>query len=512
MTAPAVELRHITKRFGPVLATDAVDFTLVTGEIHALCGENGAGKSTLMRMLYGLLRPDAGTILVDGERVRRHSPAQAIARGIGMVHQHFTLVPTLTVAENLILGREPRRLGLLNLGAARAAVRQLMDRFALGLEPDRLVAELSVGEQQRVEIAKVLHRGARVLVLDEPTATLTTPEATQLFTILRELKAAGSSVVLITHKLDEVMSISDRVTVMRHGRVVARVETAATTPDAIAHAMVGHDLVPDPTRAGSPPSGGTPALEVEGLCVARPGGAAAVDDVSLSLRPGEILGIAGVEGNGQTELVEAIAGLHPIRRGRIRLGGANLGPAGVRARFAAGLAHIPEDRHRRGLVLDLTVAENLILGREGEVPALAFWPHALAARAVPVLERHDVRPARPQAAARTLSGGNQQKVVVARELGRQARVVLAAHPTRGVDVGAVARIWQELRAARAAGAAVLLVSADLAELFALSDRLLVMYRGRIAAEVDPRTASAEEVGLHMTGAAAAAPRDAGAPP
>jgi general nucleoside transport system ATP-binding protein len=501
VTAPAVELRRVSKRFGSVLATDAVDFAVVGGEIHALCGENGAGKSTLMKILYGLLRPDAGTLLVDGEPLRRHSPAQAIARGIGMVHQHFTLVPTLTVAENLVLGREPRRFGLLNLGAARATVRRLMDRFALGLEPDRLVSDLSVGEQQRVEIAKVLHRGARVLVLDEPTAMLTPPEARQLFTILRELRAAGSAVVLITHKLDEVMRVSDRVTVMRHGRVVARFETAATTPEAIAHAMVGHDVVPDATRRGSPPSAAAPVLEVEDLTVDR-GGVLALDGVSLALRPGEILGIAGVEGNGQTELVEAIAGLRPVRRGCIRLAGTNLGPASVRARFAAGLAHVPEDRHRRGLVLDLTVAENLILGREDEVAALAFWPGALAARAAPVLERHDVRPARPEAAAGTLSGGNQQKVVVARELGRKARVVLAAHPTRGVDVGAVARIWQELRAVRATGAAVLLVSADLAELFALADRLLVLYRGRVAAELDPRTVTTDEVGLYMTGAGA----------
>jgi simple sugar transport system ATP-binding protein len=334
---------------------------------------------------------------------------------------------------------------------------------------------------------------------------LTPPEAAQLFTILAELKAAGSAVILITHKLDEVMRVSDRVTVMRHGRMVARLETRATTAEAIARAMVGHEVAPDRGHAGTPVAADAPpALEVVDLSVERSRGALAVAGVSLSVRPGEILGVAGVEGNGQTELVEVIAGLRPARRGRVRLGGVELGRVGVRARFAAGLAHVPEDRHRRGLVLDLTVAENLLLGREDEVSAFAFWPGRLAARAAPVLERHDVRPARPEAAARTLSGGNQQKVVVARELGRKARVVLAAHPTRGVDVGAVARIWQDLRAVRAAGAAVLLVSADLAELFALSDRLLVMYRGRVAAEVDPRTATPEEVGLHMTGAASEA--------
>ncbi|MBI5482541.1 MAG: ATP-binding cassette domain-containing protein, partial [Deltaproteobacteria bacterium] len=337
----------------------------------------------------------------------------------------------------------------------------------------------------------------------------------QLFTILRELKAAGAAVVLITHQLDEVMRVSDRVTVMRHGRVVARLETGATTPAVIARAMVGHDVVPDATNAGraAPDAGAAPVLQVEGLTVERRGGVPAVDGVSLALRPGEILGIAGVEGNGQTELVETIAGLRPARRGRVRLGGVDIDRAGVRARFAAGLAHVPEDRHRRGLVLDLTVAENLLLGRESEVAALAFWPGRLAARAAPVLERHDVRPALPEAAARTLSGGTQQKVVVARELGRRARVILAAHPTRGVDVGAVARIWQDLRAARAAGAAVLLVSADLAELFALADRLLVMYRGCVAAELDPRVVTPEEVGLYMTGATAGAPPAApGAPP
>ena len=505
MTAPAVELKGVTKRFGPVLAVGDVDFAAAAGEIHALCGENGAGKSTLMKILYGLLRPDAGAVLVDGVPLRRHSPAQAIDRGIGMVHPHFTLVPTLTVAENLALGREPRRLGLLDLGAARAAVLRLMERFALGLAPDRLVADLSVGEQQRVEIAKVLHRGARVLVLDEPTAVLTPPEAQQLFGILRELRAAGSAVVLITHKLDEVMQVSDRVTVMRHGRVVARLETRDTTPAAIARAMVGHEIAAEPNHTGAAPSPDVaPVLAVEDLTVETRAGVLALDHVSLELRPGEILGIAGVEGNGQTELVEALAGLRPARRGRVRLGGVDLGPAGVRARFAAGLAHVPEDRHRRGLVLDLSLAENLLLGREAEVGFFGFWPGALAARAAPVLERHDVRPARPEAAARTLSGGNQQKLVVARELGRHARVILAAQPTRGVDVGAVVRIWQDLRAARAAGAAVLLVSADLQELFTLADRLLVMYRGRVAAEVDPRTTTPEEVGLHMTGAAAEA--------
>ncbi|HEY3352675.1 MAG TPA: ABC transporter ATP-binding protein [Polyangia bacterium] len=506
MTSPALELRGVTKRFGAVLANDAVDLTAAAAEIHALCGENGAGKSTLMRIVYGLLAPDAGEILLHGEPLRRHAPAEAIARGLGMVHQHFTLVPTLTVAENLVLGCEPRRLGLFDRGAAAGAVRALMKRYDLGLEPDRLAGDLSVGEQQRLEIAKVLHRGADVLVLDEPTAVLTPPEVTQLFGILRELRQSGRAVVVITHKLDEVMAISDRITVMRRGRVVARMETPATSAEEVARAMVGHDVLPDATRAAPAAPDAPLLLEVDGLGVDRSPGVPALADVSLAVRAGEILGVAGVEGNGQTELVEAIMGLRPAARGRVRLGGVDLTPLEVRARLAAGLAHVPEDRHRRGLVLDLTVAENLVLGREDAIAApFGLWPATLARAAAPLLERYDVRPVAPGAAARALSGGNQQKLVLGRELARGARVILAAHPTRGVDVGAVARIWTELRAARAGGAAILLVSADLAEIFALADRILVLYRGRVAAAFDPHATTVDELGLAMTGAAAAAP-------
>jgi simple sugar transport system ATP-binding protein len=509
VTAPAIELRGVTKRFGALLANDHVDFAADAAEIHALCGENGAGKSTLMRILYGLLTPDAGELRLHGEPLRRHAPAQAIARGLGMVHQHFTLVPTLTVAENLVLGREPRRFGLLDRRAAGDAVRALMRRHDLGLAGGRLAGDLSVGEQQRLEIAKVLHRGASILVLDEPTAVLTPPEVGQLFGILRELKAGGCAVVLITHKLDEVMAISDRITVMRRGRVVARLATAATSAEAVARAMVGHEVEPDATREAPAAADAPVVLAVEGLRVERGRGAAALDDVSLTVRAGEILGVAGVEGNGQTELVEAIVGLRRAARGRVRLAGRDLGPLDVRARLAAGLAHVPEDRHRRGLVLDLTVAENLALGREDAVPGrLGLWPAALAANAAPLLERYDVRPVDPGAAARTLSGGNQQKLVLGRELGREAQVILAAHPTRGVDVGAVARIWSELRRARRAGAGILLVSADLAEIFALADRILVLFRGRIAAELDPRATTTEELGLYMTGVTPARAREA----
>jgi simple sugar transport system ATP-binding protein len=508
VTTPALELRGVTKRFGAVLANDAVDLAVTAGEIHALCGENGAGKSTLMRIAYGLLTPDAGEVLLDGAPLPPGSPAEAIRRGLGMVHQHFALVPTLTVAENLVLGAEPRRRGLFDRRAADAAVRTLEERYALGLAPTRLVGELNVGEQQRLEIAKVLHRGARVLVLDEPTAVLTPPEVRQLFGIVRELKRAGRAVVVITHKLDEVMALSDRITVLRRGRVVARLATAETTPAAVARAMVGHDLAPDATPAAPPPEGARIVLEVAHLTVARGRGAPAVDDVSLTVRAGEILGVAGVEGNGQTELVEALAGLTPAR-GRLLLDGRALGPLDVRARFAAGLAHVPEDRHRRGLVLDLTAGENLALGREDAIAApLGLWPGALARAAAPLLARYDVRPPDPAAPARAFSGGNQQKLVLARELARGARLILAAHPTRGVDVGAVARIWSELRAARGAGAAILLVSADLGEIFALADRIVVFYGGRVAATLDPRTASAEEVGRHMTGAAPGPPAEA----
>jgi len=496
-------MRNISKRFGLVRALAGVDVDIYAAEIHALCGENGAGKSTLMKILSGLLTPDEGEIFLWGTPFHGLSARQAIAQGIGMVHQHFTLVPPLSVAENIVLGCEPTRFGFLSHAEAAAAVARLEAYFSLGVDPKRPVEELTVGEKQRVEIAKALYRGAKILVLDEPTAVLTPREVRQLFDLLRRLAEGGTGIVLITHKLDEVMEASTRITVLRQGRTVARFFTANVSAPEVARAMVGENMLPSLEAGSREGRGGEPVLEVVHLTVKGRGDRPAVRDVSFEVRAGEVVGIAGVEGNGQSELVQAIVGLRRPSRGEIRILGSS--PGNVRSRLASGLAHIPEDRHTQGLILDMIVAENLVLGREWEVPFLGVGRRALSQRLAPVLDRHDIRPRRPDAAIRFLSGGNQQKVVVARELGRGARVIVAAHPTRGVDVGAVARIWQEIRTARSAGAGILLVSADLDEIFALTDRVLVMYGGTIVAALETARTSADEVGLSMTGATRGAP-------
>lgn len=514
----------IRKSFGAVEANRNANLEVARGEIHALVGENGAGKSTLMRILSGLHAPDAGTVRLDGRDVTGWSTRQAIAAGVGMVHQHFMLVPTLTVAENLVLGREPRRGFRLDRPRASAEVEALGRRTGLAIEPDRPVSDLSVGEAQRVEILKVLWRGARLLILDEPTAVLSPPEVRDLWAVLRRFTAEGSTVVLITHKLDEVMEVSDTVTVMRAGETVGRVATRDASPAAIARMMVGRDVVlagqttgtaqppratasegrregtrpPRPAIPGSPVP--VPALELRELVVTSASGRRAVDGVSLTLAPGEILGVAGVEGNGQTELVEAIAGLRPASSGSIHLGGRDLTRAGVRERGDAGLSHVPEDRHRRGLVLESTVAENLILGqqhrwsRRGVLDRAGIERHA-AGR----IAEFDVRPPDAALPAAALSGGNQQKVVIAREMARPFSVLLAAQPTRGVDVGAIEFIHARLRAAADSGCAVLLVSADLVEVLALADRVAVMYEGRFATVVARADASPEVLGPYMTG-------------
>lgn len=501
-----VSLHGIDKSFGPVRANHAASLDVARGEIHALVGENGAGKSTLMRVLSGMYTPSAGTMQVNGRDVTGWTTAQAIDAGVGMVHQHFMLVPTLTVAENIVLGREITSAGQLDRAGAERAVSELGTRTGLVVAPHRKVSDLSVGEAQRVEILKTLYRSARILILDEPTAVLSPPEVNELWRVLRQMREGGDTIVLITHKLDEVMAISDSVTVMRRGQTVGHVATRDTSPAELARLMVGRDVsltgaggtrVPAHTVRADP----RVALEVRDLTVADPRKAHAVDGVSFAIAPGEILGIAGVEGNGQTELVEAIAGLRAIAAGAILLDGRDISRRTVRARSDAGLSHIPEDRQIRGLILDYSVADNLILGQQHRFARRGALDEArIADNARRQIATFDIRPSDATAPARTLSGGNQQKIVIAREMGRDFSVLLAAQPTRGVDVGAIEFIHAQLREASAAGKAVLLVSADLAEILALSDRIAVMYGGRFAAVLPRADATNEVLGAYMTGA------------
>ena len=505
-SAPAVRMRGIEKRFGAVLANRGADLEVQSGEIHALVGENGAGKSTLMKVLCGMLAPDAGTIEVGGRDVTGWTTAQAIASGVGMVHQHFMLVPTLTVAENVVLGREPVSVGTFDRARAVREVEELSKQSGLIVPADRVVSDLSVGEAQRVEILKTLYRGARILLLDEPTAVLSPPEVTELWNVLRRVRDAGTTIVLITHKLDEVMAVTERITVMRQGATVARMQTRETTPEGIALAMVGRkvDLAVRVVRVSSEKDvkgdarGG---LDVRDLVVRGARVERAVDGVSFSVAPGEILGIAGVEGNGQTELIEAIAGLRMAKSGRIELGGRNVTSLTVRERGDAGLSHIPEDRHHRGLILEYSVADNLILGQQHRFSARGVMDRdAVSANAAAQSESFDIRPRDGALAVRTLSGGNQQKVVIARELSRDFIPLLASQPTRGVDVGAIEFIHDALRKARDAGTAILLVSAELREILALSDQIAVMYGGRIVTTMPRSEANEEVLGPFMTGA------------
>jgi len=506
---PALRLTDVWKSFGPVVANAGASLEVERGEIHALVGENGAGKSTLMRLLAGLMTPDAGRFEVEGRDVTGWSTADAIRAGVGMVHQHFMLVPTLSVAENLVLGREPRRGALgsvLDLAQARQDVLRLVRESGLDVPPDALVGDLPVGVAQRVEILKTLYRGARILILDEPTAVLSPPEVVEFLRVLRTLRDAGTTIVLITHKLDEVMAVSDRITVMRRGATVTHLVTRETTPAAIAQAMVGRDVLLPGDAAGARATAvveGAPLLQVSGLVVDGARCKAVVAGVDFELRGGEILGIAGVEGNGQTELIEALAGLRPAAAGRIVLAGRDVTANSVREREAGGLAHIPEDRHRRGLILDYTLAENLILGRQDAFVRRGLLDrHRMEKNAATQIAAFDVRPTDSGLPARALSGGNQQKIVIAREMGHGFRVLLAAQPTRGVDVGAIEFIHRQLREARAAGKAILLVSSELTEVLALADRVAVLFRGRVVALLPRSAASAEVLGPYMTGAAA----------
>jgi ABC-type uncharacterized transport system ATPase subunit len=507
--APAVRMSHIAKRFGDCLAVRDASLEVMQGEIHALVGENGAGKSTMMRILAGIYPPNAGTIELFGRDVTGWTAAQAIDASVGMVHQHFMLVPTLTIADNVILGREPTRGLAIDVPRAWREVEEAAERSGFRMNVRQYVRDLSVGEQQRVEILKTLVRGARVLILDEPTAVLSPPEVEELWRVLRALRDDGGTIILITHKLDEVTEISDTITVVRAGRTVARFPTAGTSPAAIARAMVGRDVVlaadvlHEHARVDAAAPAAAPALEVRDLVVAGERRARAVDDVSFAVQPGEILGIAGVEGNGQSALVEAIVGLRRAQSGEIRIAGTNVTALSLRERESRGLAHIPEDRHRRGLVLDYSIADNLILGRQrayehrGVLDRTRILSDARAA-----IARADIRPSDPTLPARALSGGNQQKIVIARALAREHLVLIAAQPTRGVDVGAIELIHARLRAARDAGTAILLVSAELSEILALSDRVAVMYGGRIVAIIPGGEASEASLGPLMTGASA----------
>ena len=495
-----LEMRGITKRFPGVVANDHVDFDLRKGEVHALLGENGAGKSTLMNILYGLYKPDEGEIRSRGQKVSFHSAKDAIDRGIGMVHQHFMLIPVMTVAENIVLATEPTTAGvLLDYDEAVKRVREISERFGLAVNPTARVENISVGQQQRVEILKALYRGAEILILDEPTAVLTPQEAGELFGIIKSLQAEGTSIIFISHKLNEVLEIADRITVLRRGKKIDTVPREGATEAGLAKMMVGREVLLRVEKKAAEP--GDVLLEVRDLHVNDDRGLAVVQDVSFVVRAGEIVGIAGVEGNGQSELIEAITGLRRAEGGQIAVAGQVMAHASARKMLDAGVGHIPEDRQRRGLVLEFTIAENIAL-HDYCYPPDSRWgwlfPRRLVERARNLIREFDVRGGGPNTRAGALSGGNQQKVVAAREVARDPKVLIAAQPTRGLDVGAIEFLHRRLVEERDEGRAILLVSLELDEVMSLSDRLLVMYEGRVVGE-HGADASEEEIGLEMLG-------------
>lgn len=501
--APAVELHGITKRFPGVVANKDIAITVRKGTVHALVGENGAGKSTLMKILYGMQKPDEGTIAIDGEQVSFHSPGDAIARGIGMVHQHFMLADNFTVLENVVLGGEQ----LYGIGAkARKKIKEISDAYGLGVRPDALVEDLGVADRQRVEILKVLYRGAKILILDEPTAVLVPQEVDALFDNLRELKAEGLTVIFISHKLGEVLKVADDITVIRRGTTVGTADPRNTTTKQLAELMVGSELPSPETRESTVTT--TPMLKVQDLRLAAtdPDGVVreVLANINLTIHKGEVLGIAGVEGNGQTELIEALMGMSIPDGGTITLDGTDISTVATRKRREGGIGYIPEDRHRHGLLLESPLWENRILGHVTEAPNSKrgiLDPKAARKDTERIVREYDVRTPGIEVTASSLSGGNQQKLIVGREMSHNPKFLIAAHPTRGVDVGAQAQIWDAIRAARREGLAVLLISADLDELIGLSDTLRVIYRGRLVADADPATVTPEELGTAMTGAA-----------
>ena len=552
--AAAIELEGITKRFPGVVANDNVNLVVEQGEIHAICGENGAGKSTLMKILYGMQGPDEGTMKVNGELVDFSSPTDAIDKGIGMVHQHFMLADNLTVLENVILGGEPRPetsdvrnlvLPAIGLGVAAVAIllvasgwallfllavlaaaafwwirtridfesaedrlARVATEYGLNIDLDQVVETLEVGERQRVEIIKVLYRGAEVLILDEPTAVLVPQEVEALFENMRELRANGATILFIDHKLDEVLEIADSITVLRHGKTVASIKNDGVTAHELAELMVGSEL-PTP-ETGESTVTDTVALAISDLTVIAEDGRDAVENVSLSIHKGEILGIAGVEGNGQGELVDAIIGTAELRRGTITLHGQNISAWNVRKRREAGIGYVPEDRHREGLLLSSPLWENAALGHQTQAPYGSRWfidRDGTRTQTEAIRDAFDVRTPNIDVAAHALSGGNQQKLIIGRELTANPSLLVAAHPTRGIDVGAQAAVWDQMRQARADGLATLLISADLDELIGLSDTIVVMLRGRIVATLSPDDVTPRDLGAYMTGAATQEPAD-----
>ena len=503
MSEYIIEMLNITKDFPGIRANDDITLQLRHGEIHALLGENGAGKSTLMSVLFGLYQPDAGVIRKNGEPVRITDPNAANALKIGMVHQHFKLVEVFTVLENIMLGVESTHLGFIDKARSRKAVMELSERYGLRIDPDALIENISVGMQQRVEILKMLYRDNEILIFDEPTAVLTPQEIEELMEIMRSFTREGKSILFITHKLNEIMEVADRCTVLRKGKCVGTVEIASTSKEELSRMMVGRDVCFDIDKAKASPA--EVILEVSNLTVpSRAHKNNAVKNVSFNVRAGEIICLAGIEGNGQAEFIYALTGLEKPSAGRIALCGTEITRASIRARSKLGMSHIPEDRHKYGLVLDFTLEENLVLQR--------YWQPTFQRRgfirkaevrkyAAKLIAQYDIRSGQgPVTVARSMSGGNQQKAIVARELDKKPRLLVAVQPTRGLDVGAIEYIHSQLIAARDAGAAVLLVSLELDEVMNASDRLLVMYEGEIVGEFDPETTGVQELGLYMAGA------------
>ncbi|MDC7226429.1 MAG: ABC transporter ATP-binding protein [Spirochaetales bacterium] len=499
-----LEMRNIVKQFPKVLANNNINIKLYEGEILSLLGENGAGKSTLMNVLYGLYKPTSGDIFLNGEKVSFSSPKDAILRGLGMVHQHFMLVETLSVTENIILGSEPGKAGVIDYKTAREEVKNLSEKYGLNVDPDALVESMPVGLQQRVEILKALYRKANVLILDEPTAVLTPQEVDELFEVIKTLVATGVSVIIITHKLEEVKEISDRSYILRRGEISGECNTADVSKEELANLMVGRDVVltvQKETKASTV----EPVLKIRGLNVKNDKGIVAVSNLNLDIRPGEIVGVAGVDGNGQTELAEAVRSLRDVESGTILFKEEDITSLKTKELIDRKMAYVPADRHRFGLVLPMTVAENTVLGYHDREPAvksknsLIMNLGEIAADAEALVEQYDIRTPGVQVPAGTLSGGNQQKVILAREFSREPEFLLVTQPTRGLDVGAIEYIHSQILAMRDKGVAILLISLELEEIFSLSDRIEVMFEGRLVKEFSPEETDEKEVGLYMTG-------------
>jgi simple sugar transport system ATP-binding protein len=499
-TPPVVELKQITKRFPGIVANDSISLTLRKGEIHALLGENGAGKSTLMNILFGLYQPDEGSIEMDGKPVTIDNPNTAIKYGIGMVHQHFKLVQPFTVTENIILGMEPKKGTNIDYKSASAKVAKLSEQYGLQVNPNSKIQDISVGMQQRVEILKTLYRGADILIFDEPTAVLTPQEIVELMAIMRRLVAEGKSIILITHKLKEIMEISDRVTIIRRGKVIDTVDTNQTNPNDLAEKMVGRRVSFKIDKAD--PQIGEPVLTMNEVKLTSKDNVPLLNGIDLTVRAGEIVGIAGVDGNGQTELIEALTGLRKVNSGTITLSGTNITNLSARKIIENGISHIPEDRHKHGLVLDFSIRENMILETYYKRPfskGVLLEQDVITEHAEKLVKAFDVRTPSIETKARSLSGGNQQKAIIAREIDKNPDLLIAAQPTRGLDVGAIEFVHQQLIKQRDEGKAVLLISFELDEIINVADRIAVIYGGKIIGKVYPKDTNDQELGLMMAG-------------